>query len=171
MTSPGPLHIPPRVERRGDVAHQTSRRHNALPDLRFEYSYLKSISSVYRQPSMPPLHRRDVSTREKPFVSTEASLVDSTDAQSGAETTITQSLCGVPISIEWEQLLWITTRDQVSRCFQSLWYTFVAKSVQVLSPFLQGALWYVSSLITQNLPCIEPSNLTHDARLWLAGEL
>jgi len=149
------LHISPRVERRGDAASQapTSRR-PALPDLRFEYSYLKSISSVYRQSSMVSPHRKDGSPRGKPFLSSETAPVDSTDAQPRAEVPITQSLCRVPISIEWEQLLWITTRDQV------------------LSPFLQGALWYVSSLITQDLlPYTEPNKFTHDARLWLVGEL
>ena len=96
----------------------TARRVPALPDLRFEYSYLKSISSVFRQPSIPQ-SSRDGNLHERRFVAAEAALVGSTDVQPGAEVAITQSLCGVPMSIDWGQLVWITTRDQVNRYFQA----------------------------------------------------
>ncbi|KAF8329562.1 uncharacterized protein EI90DRAFT_1411639 [Cantharellus anzutake] len=98
------------------------RHHNAsaFPDLRFEQSYLKSISPFISSTSTSS--NEDKSTQEKHLGGTRSSQADPVH-QPLNEVVIEQSLYGVPISVKWRRVLWMTTRDQI------------------FSPFIQGALW------------------------------
>ena len=76
-----------------------------IPDLRFEYSYLKSISRHVRTRPLPSRKR---------------------DGQDGDEIEEGNDDGGVKyevIGVDWNKVLWITTRDLI------------------ISPFLQGAVW------------------------------
>ncbi|KAJ7901613.1 hypothetical protein B0H13DRAFT_1621800, partial [Mycena leptocephala] len=76
-----------------------------VPDLRFEYGFLKSVRPYFR------LRTNDSKGKEK-----------ETDAHAG-------NVVAGPVDtldIQWLDVAWITTRDQV------------------LSPLLQGALWAIA---------------------------
>ncbi|KAF9511090.1 hypothetical protein BS47DRAFT_1200993 [Hydnum rufescens UP504] len=91
-----------------------------LPDLRFEQSYLKSIAPylhVLLPPSNPIAGERvgDGST---------AGHATTTGEHSALDLIGTPSIYGVPISIRWSGVVWVTVRDQI------------------INPFIQGVVWY-----------------------------
>lgn len=91
-----------------------THRPRAVPDLRFEHSYVRSIAPYVRV-------ERPVPTST--FVDTKGKAREDADAVMAHE----------EISVQWKRLLWVTCRDQV------------------LSPFVQGAVWYVLSLLYSTL--------------------
>lgn len=76
-----------------------------IPDLRFEYTYLKRIV---------------------PYVHVQRRGEDKGKGKEGEETAESAEGGQEVVTVEWGKVIWITTRDQV------------------ISPLLQGALWYVS---------------------------
>lgn len=76
-----------------------------IPDLRFEYSYLKSISRHVRTRPLPP-KKRDGQDRDE---------IEEGNDDGGVKYEV--------IGVDWNKVLWITTRDLI------------------ISPFLQGAVW------------------------------
>jgi hypothetical protein len=103
----GPKHIDPQKE------HPRRAALTTVPDLRFEYGFLKSVRPYFR------LRTNDSKGKEK------ETNADAGNVVAGPVDTL---------DIQWLDVAWITTRDQV------------------LSPLLQGALWYVSKLFRLNLP-------------------
>lgn len=91
-------------------------RASAVPDLRFEYSYIRSIA-----PYVLIERRSDPSTPWDP--KGKGKEVESSQ-DSGAITVVASE----NIRVQWGQVIWITCRDQV------------------ISPFLQGLLWYACQL-------------------------
>lgn len=121
----------------GDL-HHNRRKHRAklpvIPDLRFEYSYLRSISpyvqverirddtasvSQYHHHSSVDDLLKDYDKLELHSSSGKVDIAEETGvvAQSPSPKEV--------IHVQWKKVLWITMRDQV------------------ISPLLQGALWYV----------------------------
>ncbi|KAJ6504182.1 hypothetical protein C8R47DRAFT_968662 [Mycena vitilis] len=78
----------------------------SVPDLRFEYGFLKSVRPYFR------LRREDSQGKGK---GKETDAVAVTPASEPDDT----------LEIQWLDVVWVATRDQV------------------LSPLVQGALWYV----------------------------
>ncbi|TFK60667.1 hypothetical protein BDN72DRAFT_805509 [Pluteus cervinus] len=115
----------------------------AIPDLRFERSYLRSIqpflSYKSSEPSEHPIishHRVETSeshdfeevTHEKTNEGRLAVVnVVESKGQVGAGAITVAPTWGDIDSVKWGSLLWITTRDQF------------------ISPFLQGAIWALAS--------------------------
>ncbi|KAJ3485745.1 hypothetical protein NLI96_g4747 [Meripilus lineatus] len=88
--------------------HIPAPRVHRLPDLRFEQSYLRSV---------------------RPYVNVERISVEELGRdEKGKAVAVEDASPREVIQVQWNKVLWITTRDQV------------------ISPLLQGALWYVSSL-------------------------
>ena len=106
------------TRRERDREPPSPRRHvPPIPDLRFEYSYLRSVR--------PLVHVERVHSQSSPGVDEKGKGVVLDISKPPTAATITPQ---ERITIQWIRLIWITTRDQV------------------LSPFLQGALWCVSAL-------------------------
>lgn len=101
--------------------HHQRRRIAALPDLRFEQSYLRSVR--------PYVHVERVSTFDSEVSSKDEK--GKTVAQPEDDTLHHEISSGTvirkeeDIQIQWANVLWVTTKDQV------------------LSPLIQGALWCV----------------------------
>ena len=118
MTSLDPSHLPSSRAHRGDAVHrrpstQSHPRPPAIPDLRFEQSYLLSIKSFIHSatpplPASPPKQGDMKKQRhnDERLATGSLALVDS-----GVNV---QSTYGAPITIDWSGLLWVTARDQVS---------------------------------------------------------
>lgn len=130
MTSLNPSHIPlgfgakDPQKSRGQAIHRPSpgsdslHKLPAIPDLRFEQSYMLSIA--------PYVHWRDSSsssTSASGMRSEKGKAVENAALVSAAEADV-QAV--EVVSIEWNRVIWITVRDQV------------------ISPLLQGTIWYVS---------------------------
>ncbi|KAI0631048.1 hypothetical protein C8Q77DRAFT_1159762 [Trametes polyzona] len=92
------------------------RRIPPVPDLRFEYSYVRSVA--------PYVHIEQPSSAKGKEKAIDG--VDGLELDTSAATTAGQET-GEVVRVEWGRILWITTRDQV------------------ISPLLQGALWGVAS--------------------------
>lgn len=105
-THHNPAHDEP--SHHASTSHQQHRRIPPLPDLRFEYSYLRGVRSLVsvQRSELPAVDEKGkgVALRENDL-----------------------ALGGEVIHVQWGTLVWVTLRDQV------------------ISPLLQGALWYVSS--------------------------
>jgi len=101
-----------------------------IPDLRFEYSYLRGVRQyvhVERMYSISTQQHRRMSTKELLNDHGNVGLPDMT-SQGGYQRTFVQSTSQSPkevIHVQWKEAIWATTRDQV------------------ISPFLQGAFWSV----------------------------
>lgn len=89
-----PKHIDPEAE------HPRRAALTSVPDLRFEYGFLKSVRPYFQ------LRRTTSKGKEK---------------ETGA--------AGDVLEIQWGDIAWVTARDQV------------------LSPLVQGALWYVHCVL------------------------
>ncbi|TFK26577.1 hypothetical protein FA15DRAFT_615503 [Coprinopsis marcescibilis] len=103
----------------------------SIPDLRFEYSYLRSIQPFVK-----------IQRVNNAVASTESESSDGEDDESYEKVNLTQKEVGREngetspplasqsseiIQVEWANVLWTTAKDQV------------------LSPFIQGALWALAS--------------------------
>lgn len=126
MTSLDPTHIPdfgwksqPRT--RGEAVHEISSSSRsgalpirAIPDLRFEQSYLLSLK--------PFVHiREEVNKEEKPGArgTVEKPAVEDTALAEplGLDIAVRSagvSKYGIPERVEWGDIAWVTVRDQVS---------------------------------------------------------
>jgi len=91
-----------------------------IPDLRFEHSYLRSISSSVH---VERLHH--------PRIADSQATDDETLLQKGGLGTVGRNTPAEVITVQWGRLFWITTRDQV------------------IAPMLQGAVWYVPSAFSE----------------------
>ncbi|OBZ67667.1 hypothetical protein A0H81_12358 [Grifola frondosa] len=76
--------------------HHPHRRIPAVPDLRFEYSYLRSIAPYVRV-ERQILQQTSFSEKGK------GKAVETTEREAASEI----------VQVQWGPLLWITTRDQV----------------------------------------------------------
>ncbi|CDO70512.1 hypothetical protein BN946_scf184569.g55 [Trametes cinnabarina] len=95
------------------------RRIPPVPDLRFEYSYIRSVAPyihVDRTSSKPSSQLTSEKGKERALPDGELDEVRVKTAVARATEIV---------RVDWGQVLWITTRDQI------------------ISPLLQGALWYV----------------------------
>ena len=95
------------------------RRIPPMPDMRFEYSYLRGVRQ-YVQLEHPARPTSSEKGKEK------ATDIDGEDEEEGEQ----EQQLGTRqvVQVQWGRILWITTRDQV------------------ISPLLQGALWCVQIL-------------------------
>lgn len=96
--------------------HHQRRRIAAVPDLRFEQSYLRSIRPYVR---VEPISTEVLSKDEK---GKGVAGLEDDDHDSSSRIVIRKE---EDIQIQWASVLWVTTKDQI------------------ISPLLQGALWYV----------------------------
>lgn len=106
------IDYPAIAEHYEDDKHHSHRANRLLPipDLRFEQSYLKSINAfVHVEQSSAPNVKVDAEL-EGPLIGREVTPVVDSSHQL--------------VKIDWRQVIWATTRDQI------------------ISPLLQGALWY-----------------------------
>ncbi|EIW55309.1 uncharacterized protein TRAVEDRAFT_153692 [Trametes versicolor FP-101664 SS1] len=96
------------------------RRIPPVPDLRFEYSYVRSVA--------PYVHIEQMSSEQASIPTSEKGKekavegVDAVEPTTGATRQVTDV-----VRVDWGRIVWITTRDQV------------------ISPLVQGALWGVAS--------------------------
>ncbi|KAI0742750.1 hypothetical protein C8Q80DRAFT_1108991 [Daedaleopsis nitida] len=95
------------------------RRIPPLPDLRFEYSYLRGVAQYVRleRPHSQAAAPNTTSNKGK-----EKAAIG--EGEAGEDVQLSG---GEVVHVQWGRVLWITTRDQV------------------LSPLLQGAVWGVAS--------------------------
>jgi len=132
------LHQPRHIQPEGKQGSQRDHPHRArlpvIPDLRFEYSYLRSIrpfieverigSSSKAEPTS--VEKVDNALMEEGYETLDASLgFHGKEAEEGfgeREVTVVPGPREV-IRVKWEKVLWVTMRDQV------------------ISPLLQGAIW------------------------------
>jgi hypothetical protein len=93
----------------------------SIPDLRFEQSYLKSIIAFVHVEEMSQ-ELRVVGEKGKGMAKIESPQEPGTQEVRRDVKPIVDSKHHL-VNVEWSQVVWITTRDQL------------------ISPFLQGALW------------------------------
>lgn len=112
-----------------DPEKHSRSRLPVIPDLRFEYSYLRSIRPYFHiqrstsesagaHPADPALEDQEYETINIPG--------DGKDTQRNDKTSLlspTPILASEIIHVQWGRVIWVTVRDQV------------------ISPLLQGALW------------------------------
>ena len=89
------------------------RRIPPVPDLRFEYSYTRSVSQYVHVERVPP-------------PSSEKGKEKAMDGEEEQDSSAVAVGAGEVVRVDWRRVIWITTRDQV------------------ISPLVQGALWYVT---------------------------
>lgn len=105
--------------------HQAARTTTArpvlpIPDLRFEYSYLRSIRpfvKLLRTAALPSKVTKTHGGGE------DSKNIEKEVPWNGEQATFPKS---ETLEIQWKRVIWVTARDQF------------------MAPFLQGALWYVS---------------------------
>ena len=90
------------------------RRIPPVPDMRFEYSYLRSVRQCVQ------IERPTASEKGK-----EKAVEGEGEEENEREGEVQVVGAGEIVQVQWGRILWITTRDQV------------------ISPLLQGALWCV----------------------------
>lgn len=113
---------PERSEHQPSGSHHT--RLPVIPDLRFEYSYLRSIRPYVKIQPTPGSQKRPGlgnALNEEGYES-----VDAGEEKDQGLLLVQQQPATEVIQLQWGRIIWITTRDQV------------------ISPLLQGALWCVS---------------------------
>jgi hypothetical protein len=96
-----------------------------IPDLRFEYSYLRSVLPYIQIERSTPL--TDVHPVDPAHEYERINIPGDQKETEGNDTTLlsTPILASEVIRVQWGKVIWITVRDQV------------------VSPLLQGALWLV----------------------------
>ncbi|KAI8969789.1 hypothetical protein BD414DRAFT_502658 [Trametes punicea] len=93
------------------------RRIPPVPDLRFEYSYVRSVAPyVHVERTTPEVVPVEHNEKGKAKALSEAEV-----------TTNAPSRATEVVRVDWDRILWVTMRDQV------------------ISPLVQGALWGVAS--------------------------
>lgn len=125
MTSLDPSHLPefgwkPQPRTRGEAVlespYSSSLPIRALPDLRFEQSYLLSLKPfVHIRADEVPAGKKSAGrgTVEKPAVE-ETALAEPIRFDIATQSAGV-SKYGTPERIEWGKIVWVTLRDQVSR--------------------------------------------------------
>jgi len=133
-----PAHIRPEGKHDAQHGHPHRAKLPVIPDLRFEYSYLRSIrpyvdiKRIGSSPEAEPttVERVDKALMEEGYETLDASLgFHGKEAEEGfgeGKVTVVKGPREV-ISVQWQKVLWVTMRDQV------------------ISPLLQGALWALAS--------------------------
>ncbi|TEB21359.1 hypothetical protein FA13DRAFT_1716971 [Coprinellus micaceus] len=116
------------------AAHPNPRLVPAIPDLRFEYSYLRSIKpyvKITRTTEVQPVRQgpskggsESLGVGDDDDRSYEKVQFSDKEVEEVKESGVV-SLTKEVIEVQWGKVLWATTRDQL------------------LSPLIQGALWYV----------------------------
>ena len=96
--------------------HHQRRRIPPVPDLRFEQSYLRSVRPYVHVELVRP-NPEQTSRDEK------GKGISQTEDQDSSTSTVTRKQEN--IQVQWANVLWVTTKDQI------------------LSPLIQGALWCV----------------------------
>ena len=91
-----------------------------IPDLRFEYSYLRSIQPYFKVQRIVPETRQDIDTGLGEGYESVDAHSDKGKEKEGEQLQVVRS---ETIEVQWGKIIWVTTRDQV------------------ISPLLQGALW------------------------------
>ncbi|TDL22698.1 hypothetical protein BD410DRAFT_839412 [Rickenella mellea] len=143
MTSLDPSHIP-FPQRRDHASRGKAIIHPsgssplipAIPDLRFEQSYLRSIA--------PFMRTRTTNTSHSPGTSSSANKLHSEEkhAAMGVVQPVDSASAGLQVvSIDWAGVLWITVRDQV------------------LSPLVQGTVWGFAGLFLRPLASLLGSKI------------
>ncbi|KAJ6558679.1 hypothetical protein B0H10DRAFT_1726356, partial [Mycena sp. CBHHK59/15] len=99
-----PKHVEPQKEHPRRVAL------TSVPDLRFEYGFLKSVRPYFRLRPDPVSGDPKGKRKEKEGEPPREATAESSEV----------------LEIQWQDVAWVTTRDQV------------------LSPLLQGALWAIA---------------------------
>ncbi|KAI0642614.1 hypothetical protein C8Q79DRAFT_917273 [Trametes meyenii] len=119
------------------------RRIPPVPDLRFEYSYVRSIAPYVHIEHTPSAEASaDVLDKGKE----KADAVE--DISAGEIATRAASHTAEVVRADWGRILWITTRDQV------------------ISPLVQGALWGVAGHFLRPLGAVLG---THIRAWWARG--
>ncbi|TFK32341.1 hypothetical protein BDQ12DRAFT_638886 [Crucibulum laeve] len=124
------FHQPKHARPEHDTTHPHRARLPVIPDLRFEHSYLRSIRPYIQvrklSNSENSQKRREESEDEPGYEKVDLSIVDKGKGKE-LEPTAIPAVVGEVVDIQWNKVIWITTRDQV------------------ISPLLQGALWALAS--------------------------
>jgi len=94
-----------------------------IPDLRFEYSYLRSIQPYFTIQRVVPEPRQHIDTDDAGLGEGYEKVDAHSDKGKGEEGEQLQVVRSEMIEVQWGKIIWVTTRDQV------------------ISPLLQGALW------------------------------
>ncbi|TEB34302.1 hypothetical protein FA13DRAFT_79701 [Coprinellus micaceus] len=118
------------------AAHPNPRLVPAIPDLRFEYSYLRSIKpyvKITRTTEVQPVRQgpskggsESLGVGDDDDRSYEKVQFSDKEVEEVKESGVV-SLTKEVIEVQWGKVLWATTRDQL------------------LSPLIQGALWAIAS--------------------------
>ena len=95
-----------------------------IPDLRFEYSYLRSIRPFVKLIRTATLPLAVTKTHED---DEDFERVEKEKEENGEESTAAALTKSETLDIQWKRVIWATTRDQL------------------LTPFFQGALWALAS--------------------------
>ncbi len=109
-----------------ELVHR-QRRVPPIPDLRFEWSYFRSIRPYVHLERSQTFIPRSSDEKGKGIA------VDFEEEQQDV-------VANEDIRIQWGQILWVTTKDQI------------------LSPFLQGTAWCVSLSFLRRLHTNSPIN-------------
>jgi len=96
--------------------HEDRPRLPDIPDLRFEYSYVRSVRRYVQVERVPPPQ----SARQEEYEAVDASQ----HQEKSGEVSLRPSEV---ITVQWGRVFWVTFRDQV------------------ISPFVQGTLWAIAS--------------------------
>ncbi|KAH6917929.1 hypothetical protein BKA70DRAFT_1088035 [Coprinopsis sp. MPI-PUGE-AT-0042] len=106
------------------AARSTTRPVLPIPDLRFEYSYLRSVRpfvKLLRTAALP-------STVTKAHGGDEGfESIEKETSENGEQASVTALPKSETLDIQWKRVIWVTARDQF------------------MAPFLQGALWALAS--------------------------
>jgi len=134
MTTLDPSHIPSRKHNsRGQAVYDASPSRRfplPIPDLRFEQSYLKSIAPYIRRRDTVPKSRRNANEKEDNLkVEEKMDEVEAATLVAKVEDLPDERPSDI-YAIEWQRVTYVTFRDQV------------------ISPLLQGLLWYSTSMIS-----------------------
>ncbi|KAL0959911.1 hypothetical protein HGRIS_011576 [Hohenbuehelia grisea] len=118
----------PKHQHPEEPTHSPLSRIPIIPDLRFEYSYLRSIRPFVKFTRTPA---NSASLSPKPLAESGYEIVSEKgkEKESPTSSPTTPEVAVQPtetIQIQWGKVLWVTTRDQI------------------VAPFLQGALWGVA---------------------------
>lgn len=109
-----------------DHDHLHKHKLPVIPDLRFEYSYLRSIRPYVHleRTGEHPVSFQQHSSEDELLAEYEKVEPHSPSEKPDKETTVLQtSGTREVVHVQWQKVLWVTTRDQV------------------ISPLLQGVLW------------------------------
>ncbi|KAI0366787.1 hypothetical protein BV20DRAFT_619776 [Pilatotrama ljubarskyi] len=120
------------------------RRIPPVPDMRFEYSYVRSVAPYVHLEVAPPAEPSVIASEKG-----KEKAVEGADAGEVSVPARSSSRAVEVARVEWGRIFWITTRDQV------------------ISPLVQGALWGVASHFLRPLGALLGA---HIRAWWSRGE-